>query len=426
MAQVYGSYLDPYRRLKEPFGVKGIRQTVVIANNPSTIDQKENLTVNFPNLGTDDVIVPGSARLAFRIELESSTDANATIVENLGRAIASKISVKLEGREVLTLNEADIFLLYSDLWLTQTRRKDSAYQGIQSPDALKHRIDAGDKNDNKKYQAIATAYGNRFYIPLDFELLNTHLPFYQATLKDRLSYDLTFNEYGRVIISSDTTAAYKISNISLEFDIVTHRELAKLVYNQYQTKLPIFYERILHHSTLPKNMSDTIWNININKSARSLKGVLLIFEGQQDLYDRSSESFVNPNIKTVKCMIEGKPNQLYSNGLQPYQHFNEIRKFFGGGRNKHPTTDLVCKDLHLHDIRLDEYLTRKYALWLDLRTTEDNQLHGSGRAIENVSDGITIEINKVAGANKPVKVYVFVVIDAQLNIEETRLKDTVY
>ena len=86
----YGNKLDPYRKLRVPRGIKGIRQSVVITNNPSTIDQKQQLLVRFPNLGDDDVITPKSTRLAFNIELISETDPNRTVVNNLGRAILKK------------------------------------------------------------------------------------------------------------------------------------------------------------------------------------------------------------------------------------------------------------------------------------------------------------------------------------------------
>ena len=35
--------------------------------------------------------------------------------------------------------------------------------------------------------AESEAYGNRFYIPLDFELLENHMPFYQSDLWVHLS-----------------------------------------------------------------------------------------------------------------------------------------------------------------------------------------------------------------------------------------------
>ena len=66
------------------YGVKGNRQSFVVTNNPSSIDANELLTVRFPNLGANDVIVPGTARLAFNITLNGGTDANRTVVNNLG------------------------------------------------------------------------------------------------------------------------------------------------------------------------------------------------------------------------------------------------------------------------------------------------------------------------------------------------------
>ena len=30
-------------------------------------------------------------------------------------------------------------------------------------------------------------------------------------------------------------------------------------------------------------------------------------------------------------------------------------------------------------MKLEDYLTTKYGLWLDMRTTDDDSLHGSGR-----------------------------------------------
>ena len=44
-------------------------------------------------------------------------------------------------------------------------------------------------------KAITDTFGNRFYVPLDFELLESHMPFYQSALGDRLEYELTFNDY---------------------------------------------------------------------------------------------------------------------------------------------------------------------------------------------------------------------------------------
>ena len=61
---------------------------------------------------------------------------------------------------------------------------------------IKLRINAGDKSAaNKKDSAIADAYGNKLLIPLDFEMLDSSAPYYQAGLGNRLCYEITFNDY---------------------------------------------------------------------------------------------------------------------------------------------------------------------------------------------------------------------------------------
>ena len=46
------------------------------------------------------------------------------------------------------------------------------------------------------------------------------------------------------------------------------------------------------------------------------------------------------------------------------------------------------------NVSVGEYLTDRYALWLDFRTIDENELHGTGRRIENASEGITLQIEK--------------------------------
>ena len=61
---------------------------------------------------------------------------------------------------------------------------------------IKLRINAGDKSTgNAQDKAITDAYGNKFIIPLDFEMLDNAAPYYQAGHGNRLCYELTFNDY---------------------------------------------------------------------------------------------------------------------------------------------------------------------------------------------------------------------------------------
>ena len=88
--------------------------------------------------------------------------------------------------------------------------------------------------------------------------------------------------------------------------------------------------------------------------------------------------------------MEGKPNQLYAQGMRSFEQYDEICKYFAEGSQKDNNANEIQKHLQLYDLRLGEYLVNKYPLWLDFRTIDENELHGTGRRIENASEGITL------------------------------------
>ena len=64
--------------------------------------------------------------------------------------------------------------------------------------------------------------------------------------------------------------------------------------------------------------------------------------------------------------------------------------------------------------------------WLDLRSTDDNSLHGSGRKLENASEGNTIQISKKQEADSVINIYVYYIKDAQINFDEGRFVEARY
>ena len=231
----YGNKLNPERSLRIAKGIKGTKQKVIVIHNPSEIGQNQLLTVKFPNLASDDVIVPGIANLSFNIELTSTADPKRKLVSNIGRAIVQKLAVKFEGNEILCIDDFDIFACCRDLWKTKSEKINAVRQGIISIDGytenyMKFRINATDKSSgNAKDKAIADIYANKFIIPLDFEMLECLMPYYQAGLRNRLCYEITTNYYNRVINSTVASpdATYKITDISLEYEIVTQPNLTR-------------------------------------------------------------------------------------------------------------------------------------------------------------------------------------------------------
>ena len=130
----YGKRLNPECSLRTPKGIKGTRQKVIVTHNPTEIDQAQELLVRFPNLSSDDVIIPGTANLSFNIELSSTVDANRTLVSNIGRAIIKKLAVKFEGNEIMSTDNYAVLACYQDLWKTKSEKRNAIHQGIISND----------------------------------------------------------------------------------------------------------------------------------------------------------------------------------------------------------------------------------------------------------------------------------------------------
>ena len=149
---------------------------------------------------------------------------------------------------------------------------------------IKLRINPKDKStENKTDNAVADTYRNKLIIPLDFEMLDSALHYYQAGLGNSLCYKITFNDYNQVIKSTVASpdAKYEISNIPLEYKIVTHSALASSIKAEYNKEMVLLYDRILRHGQISVNKSETTWNWACNTPCKSLKGILVLFEDEK-------------------------------------------------------------------------------------------------------------------------------------------------
>ena len=107
--------------------------------------------------------------------------------------------------------------------------------------------------------------------------------------------------------------------------------------------------------------------------------------------------------------MEGKPNQLYAQGMRLFEQYDEICKYFTEGKQKDNNANEVQKHLQLHNVSVVEYLTDRYALWLDFRMIDENTLHRMGRRIENALEGITLQIEKKAESAGNLNAYSYLI-----------------
>ena len=124
--------------------------------------------------------------------------------------------------------------------------------------------------------------------------------------------------------------------------------------------------------------------------------------------------------------MEGKPNQLYTQGVRSFEQYDKICKYFTEGKQRDNDADEIQKHLQLYDLSLGKYLVNRSALWLDFRMIDENELHGTGRRIENASEGITLQIEKKEESAVALNAYIYLIMDAQLNIQNGAYISAVY
>ena len=97
------------------------------------------------------------------------------MVQNLGRTIVKKLTIKISDNQVMSIDNSDVFHCYNDLSKTAPEMANGHYQGIDALDnrnTTRIRVGAGNRDSGVAAdKAIADAFGNRIFIPLDFELL---------------------------------------------------------------------------------------------------------------------------------------------------------------------------------------------------------------------------------------------------------------
>ena len=127
-----------------------------------------------------------------------------------------------------------------------------------------------------------------------------------------------------------------VKDISLEYEIVTNSALATSMNMMKYDEMVLLFDKILRHKQIPVNKSDTTWNWSFNTPCKSLKGILVLFEEEKS-YEQDTSKIYNPKIQKVSVIMEGKPNQLYAQGMRSFEQYDETRKYFTEGKQKDKT-----------------------------------------------------------------------------------------
>ena len=125
----------------------------------------------------------------------------------------------LGSTEIYTINNSDVYDTYKDLYLSKIKK----------------------------------TFDKKFSIPLDFDFFKH--PLYLYGLKEDLVVRLELNSSEKVVLcTGDTSATYKLSDISLEYHAIFNEPYATTIGKMYTGTTSILYTKLtsIHYQTLSK------------------------------------------------------------------------------------------------------------------------------------------------------------------------------
>ena len=396
--------------MKAPYSVKRI------TFNPSEANPGDRLEVRVPKLNKNEVLVPGSLALRFDIDL-SGGHADNHLVQNVSRALVSQQVVKFGGTTLDDIVDFDVYKIFTDLFLPEETNGNMLAEGIQSKELSQIRSGAGDKpttgvdTENK----LEKVYGKKYRINLDHQILTDHGVFYPQALYTDLLFELVLAPADQVVLGSDKTKLkYKLTNIQLEYEMIRSEKLADDAASVYETGKEFVYDHVSRNAVVKVNLPTELVNIKVNSQRRSMKGILLLFEEPYTAGARDSEKYGFPDLEKVHVTINGSPNMVYNNGIESEDAWRQASRFFM--KQNHKLQHMTLQKYYAED---------KFGLLIDLRSMASQEMHGSGTRLVNSTDGVQLEIKRATGKG-PFNCHIFVISDAQFNIQNRQSQNVMY
>ena len=398
--------------------MKAPRSVKRITFNPSEANPGETLYVHVPKLNKNEVLVPGSLALRFDIDL-SGGHANNFLVQNVTRALVSKMTVKFGGTTLEETVDYDVYKTFQDLFLPGEKRDNMVPEGIQSEDLSKIRSGAGDAKTSgvDAEKTLNGIYGKKYRINLDHQILTDHGIFYPQALYNDLVFEVTLAPESQVVKGSDSTKLkYKLTNIQLEYEMIHSENLAEEAESVYTSGKEFAYDHVSRRKVVPINRgTETRINIKVDTQRRSMKGILLLFVEPYTAGTRDSEKYIFPDLKKISVTVNGSPNMLYNNGIESQDIWSEVSRFFM--KEKYKPQHMTLEKF---------YTKNKFGLLINLRSMASQEMHGRGTRLVNTTDGVQLEIERDAKGTGTVNCHVFVISDSQFNIVGSQLQSVQY
>ena len=366
--------LNPTHLPRKTKALKANRTVHRITFNPSSAKSGETLYVTMPKLGEGMVFVPYSTFLRFNLTIEMGEVKN-TVVQNVGRNLVQNFKVIFGGKTIADVERADLYGAYHDMVTCE----EDMMMGITPQSYRKLRTDSGGKSTDAK----EIAYGNTYHIPLSHPILDDHGVFYQKELDD-LRFEIKLANKGEIVVTSDSAKGhdFELTNIQLEYCTIRDEELSAQAASEYQAGRTFVFDDVHLFQTIPAiNLgTQNSLSLHVNTPRRCMKGLMLFFVKVYAAGTRDAEQFIIPPVTDVSVTIDCVPHKLFSDSMKITDLWKSIKQKVGYDKRFHG--HFKEKDFH----------NDKFALWIDLRASLDNWLHGDGLIVGRSKDGVRIEV----------------------------------
>ena len=385
---------------------KGRRE--LIFTTPSSFTMKGGMAQNIfmPTIDDSTVVDPDTIELEFKFK---SANNKSWFKNNLAKLLTSNIQVTIAGKTVYTATEEGALGVYKDLCKSDQEREDMICYDIANEDMRK--LWSGFSPAPTDADAVLlTSKTPRLRLKLDrtFSGNGSFYPYGLGNLMFRVT--LPKPEDVMVAATGSKVEGYTLEDVTLRFETITcmslrdednpersGTNLARVASRRYESGKEIFFKQPFQQ--LEEVWSKSMLNCQINAPIKMLNAVVLLF---QEVDSKDSEKFVSANIERVEIDLESR-HMLRKDGLREQDLYEEARRLFG----KKDCLDRMTKK---------KFETDAYALVLDFRTINQNDVIASRIKLSGTQNGLKIKVEKRATA-KDLKVSIYTLADSSFFIQ---------
>ncbi len=386
--------IPTYRKLrKAPF--EGKRKVINICMDQTKISSSSNVNFTFPRLSPNVCVNPDNIYISVLLE---NTNTKSWFKNNLGKLLCKELQIRIGSSSVYDNKMENAIEVYRDLWLPDKERDDMSEYGIGSENLRKLMSGSDDASaSNKDDNALFKSHGKRVKIKLGKILMGQGL-FAPSALNGNVEYNFKTPSADEIMIAQqgESVADYSLKEPKLIYESIESEYAYSKAATEYaNTDFPFEDISYLKPTNWGKDQTSVVETINVPRI--SMRAIVVLFKYADTV---NSEEYIFPNITKVDVTIDGRPNAVYSNGISADDLYREAKRVFHVDNS---------------DMTEAKFYDNRFALVIDLRSMEDNDIVSAGQNVSDTKSGVQLIITRKP-TQKDVKGEIFATSDAAATI----------